>query len=325
MDKPRIFSDFCALIQQKCPAIFSGVTEPLANAFERACAGSRFPGFWLEMPLQGAMHTDLFVQYWKSDLIDDCSLSGDGFGYQPLFSWFAAEGDPKAGIALSVDILEDGSANAAAAYNVNRSGLDAADAFFTACRTPEAIPLLHRTISSLPADWHPWYISAVWNRPERFCRADCFIPAKDITEPCLLSRYLEKLGYTFDTGQICAFASELVSMGFRPEIQIDRLLDGSMRKTLNLSANVSGQPQAIRRSFTEGAGAALVSLLRSRGMADERAEQIGKAAFSAAVPDKYSANNSGNTGIVVKPVFIKTVWTNGLPQTAKVYVECLTF
>ena len=150
-------------------------------------------------------------------------------------------------------------------------------------------------------------------------------PAKYGKEPLLLVRQLVKLGCTFDTKPLCTFISELAALDFQLEIQIDHLLDGSLRKTFNLSVNITGKPQAIRKSFAEGQGAALVKLLQSWGMADERAKQIGKTAFSAVIPNKVFSNMLGYTGIVVKPAFIKTVWNDGQPQTAKVYVECLTF
>ena len=329
MDKLKLFTDICTLVHTRCPSVFQGADMPLTSAFNRSCTGTAFPGFWLEMPLSGPMHTDLFLQYAKANLQENHTLPGDGFGYQPLFDWFAAQGNEKAGIALSVDIQQDGSASAAAVLNIQHGGAEDQDAFFEACGIPEAIPLLRQTMNDLPGDFLPWYVTAVWNRPERFCRASCYVSkecsARYAREPSLLDRQLKSLGCAFETERLCAFASALSAHGVRFEIQVDRCLDGSMRDTLNLSICMPPMPKAIRRWFAEEDGKAVVRTLKAWGMADERAEQLSSLAFSCVIPAGTGTDSPARIGVLCKPGGVKTVWKRGEPQAAKVYVECLTF
>ena len=320
----RFFSDAYEMIRQRCPLLLPADASPLALVYENACIGSFFPDFWLETPLLGAPHADLHMMYDKADLPADCTLPGNGFGYQPLLSWFAAHGVPEAGIALSVDVGEGGRISAGSAYLLPSCAPETGEAYYTACGHAEAIPLFRQTLRLLPPGWNPWYLASMQNRPDRYCRVDCYISgecARDYPEdPPLFSRHLAQLGYSFDSSGLCAFAAELAAPGFPLEIQLDRLADGSMRNTFALSVSLGGiRPAELLCSFEAGSGAALASLLRSRGMADERIEQIGKTILGWFFPEKLIAGTPNPPGFYVKPIFIKTVWENGEPRPAKLY------
>lgn len=320
----RFFSDAYEMIRQKCPSLLPADASPLARVYENACIGSFFPDFWLETPLLGAPHADLHVMYDKADLPDNCTLPGNGFGYQPLFSWLAAQGDPGAGIAFSIDVREDGRVSAGSACLLPSGMPETGEAYYTACGHAEAIQLFRRTLQLLPPGWTPWYVASMQNRTGRYCRVDCYISGECTRsyseDPALFSRHLTQLGYSFDSFGLCAFAAELAAPGFPLEIQLDRLADGSMRNTIALSVSFGEiRPAELLCSFETGSGATLASLLRSRGMADERMEQISKTITGRIFPEKLIAGTPNPPGFHVKPIFIKTVWENGEPQPAKLY------
>ena len=216
----RFFSDAYEMIRQKCPSLLPADASPLARVYKNACIGSFFPDFWLETPLLGAPHADLHVMYDKADLPDNCTLPGNEFGYQPLFSWLAAQGDPEAGIAFSIDVREDGRVSAGSACLLPSGMPETGEAYYTACGHAEAIPLFRRTLQLIPPEWTPWYVASMQNRPGRYCRVDCYISGECTRsyseDPALFSRHLTQLGYSFDSSGLCAFAAELAATGFPP-------------------------------------------------------------------------------------------------------------
>ena len=325
MNANRYFSELYTKLNERSPGLFPQERiRPLADVYEDACIRPFFPDLWLEVPLIGIPRADIHLMYGKEDLSPCCTLPGGGFGYQPLFDWFAAYGDPSAGIALSVDVPENGAPCAGTAYRTDNADIRYVEAYFAACGNPDAVPLLHQTLDLLPDGFSPWYYASMQNRPGRYCRVDCMVSRRNtesyLDDPSVFGRHLTQIGYAFDLSCLCDFVSDLASFGFPLEVQLDRLPDGSMRDTFSLSVGFGqNRLSELIRSFEEGSGAGLISLLMSRGIADERAEQIGETVFGWLFQADHSDPASGPAGFLSRPGFIKTVWVNGKPQISKLY------
>ena len=302
-----------------------GTNAPLAQeAFQRALTGMSMPFVWFEVPLLGTPRFDLHVVHSNADLHEKAPFASDAMnGYGELLNWYASEPREGGGLALAYDV-GDGRIDAPAVHvNVNGAGTFDVEGFFEHVGRPDASSLYDDFAKRLPKGWRIWYFGVHPGRSGAPVRVDCFVGESlkraYADEPAKLGEDLREAGFVVeDVAALVRIAAEVAVSPFGMELQFDVLSDGTVGRTLGISAQIPLRVASAARQLWEpdASAAQLMEFAVNSHAADARWQLIRGAMFSTAV--HYGDDSRA---LYCVPLFVKFRVSEGRLFDTKVYLQ----
>ena len=301
-----------------------GTSAPLAQeAFRRALAGTSMPIVWFEVPLSGPPRFDLHVAHGNADLHEHAPFASDAMdGHGELLNWYASEPREGGGLALAYDV-GDGRIDAPAVHvNVNSAKAFDIEGFFVHVGRPEAVALYRGFAKRLPRGWRIWYFGVHPGRPGAPVRVDCFVDESlkraYATKPAKLEEDLREAGFAVEGSTVRCVGTEVAASPFGMELQFDVLSDGTLGKTVGVSAQLPLVTASAARPLWEPAGGAarLMEFAVNSRIADARWQHVRDTMFSTAVQDGITTQ-----ALYCVPVFAKFRVRADRLLDAKLYLQ----
>lgn len=270
-----------------------GTNAPIAQeAFRRASAGASMPTVWFEIPLFGPPRFDLHVAHSNADLHEHAPFASDAMdGHGRLLNWYASEPREGGGLALAYD-AGDGRIDAPAVHaNVNAAKAFDVEGFFVHVDRPEAAELYHGFAKRLPQGWRIWYFGVHPGRPNAPVRIDCFVDESlkrvYAAEPTRLEEDLREVGFAVEGSAARCVGTKVATSPFGMELQFDVLPDGTLGRTVGISARFPLAAAGAAQPLWEptGSAAQLMQFAVDSRVADDRWQHIRDTMFSTAVRD----------------------------------------
>ncbi len=301
-----------------------GTTAPLAQeAFLRASEGASVPTIWFEVPLSGPPRFDLHVAHDNADLHEHAPFAPDAMdGHGELLNWYASEPREGGGLALAYD-AGDGRIDAPAVHvNVNAAEAFDIEGFFAHVGRPKATALYRDFARRLPRGWHIWYFGVHPGRLGAPVRIDCFVDKglkrMYAADPAKLEEDLRRVGFSVEGPMARRVGTEVAASPLGMELQFDVLSDGTLGRTVGISAKLPLAAASAARLLWEpdGGAAQLMEFAVDSHAADARWRRVRDTIFSAAVRD-------GNIlqALYCVPVFAKFRVREDKLLDAKLYLQ----
>ncbi len=323
-DAMMLYETLYSLASKDAKRDLFGTNAPLAQeAFRRASAGVSMPIVWFEVPLSGQPRFDLHVAHGNADLHEHAPFAPDAMdGHGELLNWYASEPREGGGLALAYDV-GDGRIDAPAVHvNVNAAKAFDIEGFFFHVGRMDAMALYHGFAKRLPQGWHIWYFGVHPGRPGAPVRVDCFVDEalKRVyaAEPARLEEDLQKAGFAIEGSTVRCVGAEVAASPFGMELQFDILSDGSIGRTMGVSAQLPFVAASEARLLWELAGEAtqLMEFAASSRIADARWHRVRDTIFS-----KVIQNGSIVQAFYCIPVFVKLRVRANKLLDAKLYLQ----
>ncbi len=323
-DAAMLYETLYRLASKDAECDLFGTNAPLAQeAFRRASAGASMPIVWFEIPLSGSPRFDLHVAHDNVDLHENAPFASDAMdGHGALLNWYASEPREGGGLALAYDV-GDGRVDVPAVHvNVNAAKAFDVEGFFVHVGRPEATALYHGFAKRLPQGWRIWYFGVHPGRPGAPVRIDCFVDESlkrvYAAEPAKLEDDLRKVGFAVEGLTARCVGAEVAAFPFDMELQFDVLSDGTLGRTVGISAQFPLTVANTARLLWEPAGSAaqLMEFAVNSRIADARWRCVRDVMFSTAVRDGSIAR-----ALYCVPMFAKFRVRADELLDAKVYLQ----
>lgn len=323
-DPTMLYDTLYCLASKDAECDLFGESAPLAQeAFRRASVGASMPVVWFEVPLLGSPRFDLHVAHDNADLHEHAPFASDAMdGHGALLNWYASEPREGGGLSLAYDV-GDGRIDAPAVHaNVNAAESFDIEGFFAHVGRPEAAALYHGFAKRLPQGWRIWYFGVHPGRSGAPVRVDCFVNGSlkrmYAAEPAKLEEDLRKAGFAVEGSTARRVGAEVAASPFGMELQFDVLSDGTLGRTVGVSAQFPLTAANTTGLLWEPAGSAaqLMEFAENSRIADARWRRVRDATFSAAVRDGSIAQ-----AIYCVPVFAKFRVRADELLDAKIYLQ----
>ena len=298
-----------------------GDCAPLANrAFDRSLAGNAFPELWFELPLAGDPWFDLHV-LTDRDTLDGCALfPGETPFHAKLFEWFARQSRDVRQFALSYDLKSGDADQPAAQLLVRTEDPETTCSFLKAAERPDAADAYRAFRSRIPQGWFACYTGMFPHRPDVDLHVEC-IPQPDLQhayarDAHLIETHLRQAGLAELGTALVPRCHELAKTPFKIEFQFEVSADGTTGPTFGASLRFACPPgEGDWEPFrAQGDGGALMQMVESWGLADDRWRLFEDATFA-----KRGAGGGQAMKIFNFPAFLKLRWRDGEPLDAKAY------
>ena len=307
---PVLFGDDCARARDTVPPFL---------------IGAEFPDVYLEHPLAGKPFLDVTVLY--RGLEPGMRVASAAAGeHGALLDWFAGAQGEYEGITWGFELdTSKETLPEAAVHFQPRAHVELVRPFCEVIGKPECADLYLDLAARMPAGWPLSFFGMFRGRagsPMRVCgyldRAEMPLCAED---PQHLVAVFDAIGFSAYDDAVLAQVSAI--MGTAPgtvDFQFDVYPDGSLGETFAIDVQFGiEQPEAVRETFSNGAGAHVMGLLEEWGAADGRWRLGAQAAFARALPVELEGGEPGRFAFTLMPQWAKVRWTNCKLQTAKLY------
>ena len=308
-------------------ALFGGAAHRARDAALPFLIGERLPEIYLEFPLAGEPFLDVTLLYGEleDDARIDSALAG---GCEDVLSFYARERAKDASIDFGFEIDCAGPTPSAAGIHFQPRGrTDLVAPFCEAAGSPEKAALYLAQNERMPQGWKLSYFGMFRGRDDSPLRACGYLGGKELRacaqDPDRLARALGQAGFpAFDGAMLAQAACVLGHAPAEAEFQLDVLADGSLGDMFAIGVRFDQLPSTeVRRSFANGASAALMAQLREWGIADGRAAHVADMAFTRGVNVRRDDGSSVPFGFSLVPGWLKVRWCGGVLQSAKMYME----
>ncbi len=304
--------------------LFGNSIELARPAYERSLLGKGYPSAYLEFPLMGEPGFDLLTVHGTVEP-GDSFAPGAGFGYQPLFDWFA--GIEKLGaISCGIEVdTGDGETERAGAYLQYRRRSELVAPFLQVVgesrRTEGYLDLCAR----MPSGWPPSYVGLFPGRAGTPLRIGGYmdVEAKEacVKDPQELAAAFETIGFSAYDNQMLARCSKFMQLAPSVDFQFDIMEDGGIGDTFGLSLSFNDTtPRKAYECMSNGYGARIMELLQDWHLADERWKLIANCAFARHVPFSDEDGHERRLALIIRFNYAKVKFTRGVAQPAKFYL-----
>ena len=323
-DATMLYETLYRLASKDAECDLFGTSAPIAQeAFRRASAGVSIPTVWFEIPLSGPPRFDLHVAHSNADLHEHAPFAPDAMdGHGALLNWYASEPREGGGLALAYDVGDDRIDAPAVHANVNAAEAFDVEGFFVHVGRLEATALYRGFAQRLPQSWRIWYFGVHPGRPNAPVRVDCFVGENlkrvYAAEPARLEEDLRKVGFTVEGSTVRRVGAKVAASPLGMELQFDVLPDGTLGRTVGISARFPLAAASAARKLWEpdGSVAQLMEFAVESRVADARWQHVRNTMFSTAVRD-----GNISQALYCVPVFSKFRVRADMLLDAKTYLQ----
>ena len=311
--------------------LFGGCLQNVMSRVPPFLVGSSLPELYLEFPLTGDPFCDLTLLL--GEVAPGCRIDSPiAAGTGPLLDFHstvqanglcAKDGD---GVSFGFEVdCSSPDPVAAGVYFQPRERHELVHPFCKAAGNAAAADLYLAQSARMSPGWELSYLGMFGGREGSPLRVGGYVGAAEkkrcLDDPARIGRILQSAGFSAYDGQVLTQAARV--MRFAPgnvDFQFDVLPDGRLGDAFALEVYFDcGSSAGARDSFTEGAGAQVVSQCREWGVADKRAEHMVDMAFMRAVPVKTTDGGQALFYFKIMPCWLKLRWVGGVLQPAKMY------
>ncbi len=308
-------------------ALFGGTADRVRDAVPPFLIGGKFPEIYLEFPLAGEPFLDVTLLY--GDLEEDARVNSPlASGCEGILAFYARERakEPAITFGFEIDCGEQAPSAAGIHFQPRRLTQYVAP-FCEVAGSPEKAELYLAQDERMPQGWPLSYFGMFRGRigsPLRVCgyleegeKRAC------AADPIRLGRALDQAGFSAFDADVLAQAARVLELApTYAEFQFDALADGSLGDMFAIGVHFDSLPSAeVRRSFAEGAGAAIMAQLREWGIADDRVGHVGEMTFTRGMHIHSDDGSSAPFGFSLIPAWLKVRWRNGILEPAKLYMN----
>ena len=323
-DATMLYETLYRLASKNAECDLFGTSATIAQeAFRRASAGVSIPTVWFEIPLSGPPRFDLHVAHSNADLHEHAPFAPDAMdGHGALLNWYASEPREGGGLALAYDVGDDRIDAPAVHANVNAAKAFDVEGFFAHVGRPEAAALYRGFAQRLPQSWRIWYFGVHPGRPNAPVRVDCFVDESlkcvYAAEPARLEEDLREAGFTVEGSTVRRVGAKVAASPLGMELQFDVLPDGTLGRTVGISARFPLAAASAARKLWEpdGSVAQLMEFAVESRVADARWQHVRNTMFSTAVRD-----GNISQALYCVPVFSKFRVRADMLLDAKTYLQ----
>ena len=306
-------------------ALFGSCAERARKELRPFLLGTEFPSVYLEFPLIGTQFLDVTVLY---NVLEPGThvASAAAEGTDAMLDWYATVGAKIPEICCGYELdVKDPTHPVAAVHFQPRRHLDLVRPFCEALGEPERAERYLSQNARMPEGWDLSFFGLFRGRPGSPLRVCGYL---SMEEQVACGSSCERLARTFDAIGFTAYDDAMLAqatkmMRWAPgtvDFQFDVYPDGSLSSTFALDVQFGiKQPQAVRASFAQGAGARVMSLLEQWGIADERWHLVPEAAFARSLPVELDDGSWGRFAFTLMPQWAKIRWCEGKLQPSKLY------
>ena len=311
--------------------LFGGCLQNVMRRVPPFLIGSSFPEMYLEFPLAGDPFCDLTLLLGElsTECRIDSPIAADTDSLLGFYSKVQANGvctKGGGGVSFGFEIdCSNPDPVAAGAYFQPRKRHELVRPFCEAAGNAAAADLYLAQNARMSPGWELSYLGMFQGREGSPLRVGGYVDAieKDrcADDPTRISRILQNAGFPAIHGEAFAQAARVMHLApSKIDFQIDVLPDGRLGDAFAIEVFFDcGSSASARESFTEGAGAQVVSQCREWGIADERAERMVDMAFMRALPVEIVEGVRAFFYFKTMPCWLKLRWVNGILQPAKMY------
>ena len=304
-------------------ALFGDSIRLIRPAFEKMLIGSEFPTVFLEFPLSGKPYLDFTIAYSRVEPGSRFE-EGAGYGYQPMFDWYAAA--PRTPGRLLGMTMDTGSGDPthAGAYFHEYKGSALQEAFLASLAEDRRIESLRELRLRMPEGLSVDYLGLFPARPGSFLRIGGYISkalqSAAAQDPAILGNCLSRIGFRDAGKAMLEHCAQFLSLTPDADYQLDLYPDGTLGNTFSLFADFhTVRFRQMEECMNSGFGHEILLRLQKDGAADDRFRQIAGGGFNKIFPffdeeDKISFVHFANFLLNIKLKF-----KAGILQPAKCY------
>ncbi|MCR5845740.1 MAG: hypothetical protein K6G78_04145 [bacterium] len=288
--------------------------------------GEIFPIVYFEHPLIGEPSLDVSVgcnEYALGTRIPSPAAAGSG----DMIDWFASIHDayPDTGCGFELDTKRPELPRAAVHFQP-RQHLELVKPFFEAVGEPERAQLYLDLAARMPQGWPLSFFGMFRGRPGFPLRVCGYLSKGErvacAANPQHIADIFDEVGFSgYDDGMLSQVSALIQAAPGSVDFQFDVFPDGSIGSTFAIDVQFKvALPAAVRKTFSEGAGARFMGLLESYGAADSRWRLSVASAFARSVPVELDDGSQGRYAYIIAPHWVKARWTSGVIQPSKMYL-----
>lgn len=288
--------------------------------------GKRFPSVYLEFPLVGEPFLDVTVLL--GELEPGTRIASEAArGSEAMLDWYAQIRTHDDAISCGFELdTKDPELPSAAIHFQPRKHTGLVRLFFEAIDEPERADLYLNQAARMPEGWPLSFFGLFRGRPGSPLRVCGYLGLKSqqacANDPQLIAEAFRDVGFhAYDDAMLEQVSTLLSAVPGQTDFQFDVYPDGTLGNTFAVDAQFGiEQPEAVQRTFTEGGGARVMSLLESWGIADDRWRLGAQAAFARAIPVEIEDGGLGKYSFTLMPQWVKVRWIDGVLQPSKLYI-----
>lgn len=287
--------------------------------------GREFPSVYLEHPLSGEPFLDVTVLLRQ--LEPGTRIASPAAGeHGAMLDWYAGAHREHANVSCGFEVdTSKVELPAAAIHFQPREHIELVRPFCEAAGEPEAASLYLDLAAQMPEGWPLSFFGMFRGRPGSPLRVCGYMDEAEkkacAADPQHLAEAFDKVGFAAYDGAMLAQASALLAAApDGADFQLDVCPDGHLGPTFAIDVQFGiERPAAVRQSFDDGAGAAVMGLLEGWDAADGRWRLAAQSAFARALPVELEGGGVGRYAFTLMPQWAKARWTCGVLQPAKLY------
>lgn len=306
-------------------ALFGNSVEPAREAYEKTLISDSYPSAYLEFPLLGEPCFDLLSVHRRIEPGSKFA-PGAGFGYQPMFDWFADACDENGEISCGIELdLSAGETERAGVYLQQRSRKELIGPFLTSVGEHERAQSYLDVLERMPEGWPPAYVGLFPGRAGTPLRIGGYMSADEhrrcADDPMHLAASFDAIGFAaYDRPMLdrCALFMQLAPS---VDFQFDIMPDGSLGDAFGLSLSFNeAMPRQAKECMDSGYGAKVMKALEGWGLADSRWHLIADTVFARHIPFMREDGSEGRFGITIRFNYAKIKFSACNSRPAKFYL-----
>ena len=305
-------------------ALFGDSAALVRPVIEKCLIGDVYPSFYVEFPLKGTPSFDVLTVY--SEIPPGTKFApGCGFGYQAMYDWFSSlPSGHGTSCALEMD-TSTGETERAGIYFQYRSKTELIAPFLKSVGEEKRLSSYMKLLNNLPSGMPPAYIGLFPGRENSPMRIGGYMQNNLIREiakrPALLGECFDAINFKAYDDNMIEYCREIFALAPGIDFQFDVYPDGNLGDVFGLSFSFNNiRPSQAVECMKSGVGAKFMTLLESRGLADDRWKLIADAALGKGVPFERSDGNLGLFALIIHFNYAKIKFRAGKAVSAKFYL-----
>lgn len=307
------------------PILFGDSVERARKRMRPFLVGEEFPSVYLEFPLIGDPFLDVTVLYSKLEpgtYIDSPSV----IGCEKMLDWYANLPDIPEEICFGFELDTSKPEQTASAVHFQpRTKIELVKPFCEALGEPDRAHLYLDLAQRMPDGWPLSFFGMFRGRPGTPLRVCGYLnpseKGKGAPGTEHLAEKFDSIGFTSYNAHMLDQVNEVLSTApGTVDFQFDVFPDGTLGDTFALDLQFEiEQPEAVQDTFETGAGARVMELFESWGIADVRWKLIAGAAFARGLPVERADGSLAKYTFTLMPAWVKARWRKGELQPSKLY------
>ena len=287
--------------------------------------GEKFPSVYLEHPLIGDPFLDVTVLYGEMEpgARVESPAAGDHGAMLDYYARVQPDHD-ELSCGFELDLKEEGLPCAAIHFQP-RWHVELVRPFCEAIGEQARAELYLDQSARMPDGWPLSFFGVFRGRPASPLRVCGYMSSAERevcgTDASRLAAAFDAMGFlAYDDRMLAQVSTLMAAAPGAVDFQFDICSDGALGETFAIDMQFGiEQPEAVQRTFGQGAGAHVFGLLEDWGAADGRWRQAARSAFARAIPVELDDGGAGRFAFTLMPQWAKARWTGGVLQPSKLY------